>query len=69
MKKSIVKLHVLSDRHNSGKEKRVQQSEHQLRVKESWENYQKRHSLAGTGLSAAVPTEQSVRRIKTVLLS
>ena len=66
VKKSIVKLHITSHRHSKGKETHQQQSLHQQRLIQSWEQYQQRHSLAGTGLSQAVPTEQSVRRIETV---
>ena len=65
VKKSVVKLHVTSERHKSGEEKCEQQSQRQQCLKESWESYQKRHSLAGRGLSAAVPTEQCLRRIET----
>ena len=66
VKKSVVKLHVTSERHKSGKEICEQQFRRQQRLKESWESYQKRHSLAGTGLSVAVPTEQYLRTIETV---
>ena len=50
VKKSVVKLHVTSERRKSGKENCEQQSQRQQRLKESWKSYQKRYSLAGTGL-------------------
>ena len=65
LKKSIVKDHVGSDKHEAGKERQRQQGIRQQRLAQSWEAYVKHHDLAGTGLTAAVPAQQRMRRIET----
>ena len=61
LKKSVIPLHLKSERRKRGKEARLREVERQVLVKTSFEQYQKRHcqdgemsQLAGTGLSAAV---------------
>ena len=61
LKKSVIRLHLKSERRKRGKEARLREVERQVLVKTSFEQYQKRHcqdgemsQLAGTGLSAAV---------------
>jgi len=66
LKKSIVKDYVLSERHKAGKEECRKHDLRQKRLMQSWEAYQQRHTLAGTGLSAAVPSDQRLRRIQTI---
>ena len=73
LKKSVIRLHLKSERHKRGKEARLREVERQVLVKTSFEQYQKRHcqdgemsQLAGTGLSAAVDIDVSVKRIETV---
>ena len=73
LKKSVIRLHLKSERHKRGKEARQREVERQFLVKTSFEQYQKRHcqdgemsQLAGTGLSAAVDIDVAVKRIETV---
>lgn len=50
---------------NAGKEMRKMRQVRQQTILKSWDDYQNRHSLAGAGLSAALPQEQSLQRIET----
>lgn len=68
LKKSVVEKHLQSRAHQEGKEKRKSEQLRQQRVAQSWEQYQKRQAkdLPGTGMTPAVPTEQSMRRVAVV---
>ena len=68
LEKSIIRDHIASSRHQAGKQKRKEDEQRQQRVIQSWESYQNRHrkNLSGTGLTEAVPNEQSLRRIDVV---
>ena len=73
LKKSLIRLHLMSERHKRGKEAQQREVERQVFVKTSFQQYQKRHcqdgemsQLPGTGLSAAVGIDVSVKRIETV---
>ena len=43
LKKSIIRDHIASSRHQAGKQKREEDEQWQQRVIQSWESYQKRH--------------------------
>lgn len=68
MKKSIVEKHIGSKTHQNGKEMRKEEVLRQQRLVQSWTSYQSRHAdkLSGTGLSATMPIEESMRRISVV---
>ena len=69
LKKSIIRDHIASSRHQAGKQKRKDDELRQQRVLQSWESYQEWHGkkkLIGTGLSEVVPKEQSLRHIDVV---
>ena len=75
LKMSVLKLHLLSERHKRSKAAYQAELDRQQLVRESFQAYKKRHNkdgsgpsqLAGTGLTDSVPEDVSVRRIETVL--
>ena len=65
-KKSIIMSHIATARHKQGKSRLERETQRQKLVKESFLAYQKRlgKALAGTGLTEAVSSAESLRRIQ-----
>ena len=67
-KKSIIKNHVATERHATGKKQLEKSSILQTTIAASWATYKKEHvaETAGLGLSSALPDDVAKRRIDVV---
>ena len=67
-KKSIIKNHVATERHATGKKQLEKSSIRQTTIAASWATYKKEHvaETAGLGLSSALPDDVAKRRIDVV---